>query len=679
MRKLAAIFLLFAAGARPAGAYIPMPGEPYVLCTCSGGSSLGWMYLNECYSAVSVSCGSGGGGTTGGAKITSFFNYGQVSFTPFETGTPHVSRHYSGNFADYGKETELRNGITAWLLARGEYRDLEFLGRLVEWFYDLFMRLGHNNVSEAVSILDFARVNHVTARFETLLESLEAKHDYPEGQLQEEFRLAFGNNRIDIGCMAKAGKSIPPVFSLYYNSLYGGQAESTALKIEQFPDGRAVFTDVNNARWTFRPYKAKSSGAYDYYRPPLASPYRLALGKRGFRVETPEGDSIDFLPAPEPGVWRPSRYNAADGSWLTYTHGPNGLARITDMHDRYFAFERDTKGLPLVVTDELGRKTIFTYDQQGRAISVAYPDGGRKAFGYDAAGFMSSVKSGALAGENYTYDASGRVLTSESDGGVNRLEHYYNDAASKTVITDGLGNRTEYTQVSDHGQKLVTGITDALGSKTAMAYDADFNLASATDQLGRTTKYTRNANGDPETIFDALGSTTTIQYQVKRNYRDDYGERTDYYSRPIKVTDPLGRVTRLDYDSYGNLALAEDALGNTTRMDYDKAGHLLELRDALGSAYKYEYANGLSRSLDPLGRETRYKRDADLHVTELIDPLGRSTTFTYDLSGNVTSVVNPQNFVTRFSYGNGACPACAGGQLSALTDPKGNTWSFNYD
>jgi len=87
----------------------------------------------------------------------------------------------------------------------------------------------------------------------------------------------------------------------------------------------------------------------------------------------------------------------------------------------------------------------------------------------------------------------------------------------------------------------------------------------------------------------------------------------------------------------------------------------------------------LSRSLDPLGRETRYKRDADLHVTELIDPLGRSTTFTYDLSGNVTSVVNPQNFVTRFSYGNGACPACAGGQLSALTDPKGNTWSFNYD
>ena len=31
------------------------------------------------------------------------------------------------------------------------------------------------------------------------------------------------------------------------------------------------------------------------------------------------------------------------------------------------------------------------------------------------------------------------------------------------------------------------------------------------------------------------------------------------------------------------------------------------------------------------------------------------------------------------SCGNGACPSCGGSQLSALTDPKGNTWSFNYD
>ena len=619
----------------------------------------------------------GGGGAAGGAGITSFFDYGKVSLLHWETGEPFLTPHYSGAFAAQAKGVDLRDGIMAWLVARGEYTDIQFLNWLADWFYNLFMRLGHNNPDEAVSILDFIRVNYATARYGTLLQKLEEIYDYPEGQLRTEYSQTFGNNRVDLGCAARPGKSIPPVFGLYYNSLYGGQSESAALKIEQFPDGRAVFTDPDNVRWTFRPHKAGSAG--DYYRSPPGSPYRLALNKRGFRVETPEGDSIDFSPAPEPGDWRPGRYNSADGSWLTYSYGPNGLARITDMHGRYFAFERDARGLPLAVIDELGRKTVFAYDQQGRATGVAYPDGSGKTFGYNAAGFLSSVKNGSLAGKHYTYDVAGRVLTSESDGGVNREEHYYNDAASKTAITDGLGHRTEYSYVVDHGQKLITGITDALGGKAAMSYGGNFSLASASDQLGRTTKYVLNSNGDPETVVDALGSTTTIQYQVKRNYRDEYGERIDYYTRPIKITDALGRATRLDYDSYGNLAHAEDALGNKTRMAYDRAGHMLELRDALGSAYKYEYANGLSRAIDPLGRATRYERDADLHVTKLIDPLGRNTTFTYDLSGNVTSVTNPQGFVTKFAYGNGACPSCGGSRLSALADPKGNTWTFGYD
>jgi len=49
------------------------------------------------------------------------------------------------------------------------------------------------------------------------------------------------------------------------------------------------------------------------------------------------------------------------------------------------------------------------------------------------------------------------------------------------------------------------------------------------------------------------------------------------------------------------------------------------------------------------------------------------------MSGNVASVTNPQNFVTRFSYGNGACPGCGDSRMTALTDPKGNSWTFGYD
>ena len=37
-----------------------------------------------------------------------------------------------------------------------------------------------------------------------------------------------------------------------------------------------------------------------------------------------------------------------------------------------------------------------------------------------------------------------------------------------------------------------------------------------------------------------------------------------------------------------------------------------------------------------------------------------------------------QNIGGRFAYGDGACPSCGGSQLSALTDPKGNSWRFAY-
>ena len=357
---------------------------------------------------------------------------------------------------------------------------------------------------------------------------------------------------------------------------------------------------------------------------------------------------------------------------------PYFTSSIADIHGRYLAFERDAGGLPVTITNQNCKKTAFAYDAAGHATEITGPDGSKKRFGY-LNRMLTSLKNGALAEERYTYDKTGRVLTSESEGGVNRLEHYYIDRSSKTVITDALGAKTIFTYKNENGRKLATAVTDALNNTAYLGYDGNYNIAVTTDALGRATRFERNNNGDPTAITDALGNTSSIQYQVKLNYKDSTGEHTDYYSRPVKIIDALGRTTRLDYDSYGNLSKAEDALGNKTGMKYDKAGHMLSLRDAVGSTYKYEYAMGLAKTIDPLGRVTRYQRDADLRVTVLTDPLGRNTTFTYDLSGNVTEARNPANFVTKFAYGRGGCPSCAGGQLSALTDPKGNTWTFGYD
>ncbi len=604
-------------------------------------------------------------------------------------GASCLSGHYD-DLLQFDQDFQAHNSASLWRKEMPDgtwiipYRDNPF-AKPMEALYALFAgkkpakgyvtqvsEYDGNVVSKAVADYDNASINPGIL-----------KTDDPAVGAYASAVLPPGNNTVPIVCNAPAPSSIAPSYGLAYNSMYGGQSESTALKVERFPDGRAVFTDSSNTRWTFRPYGDLAEKGDFYYRPPPGSSNRLVYGDikdgRGYRVESADGDVTEFTASPSSTTWRPSRLNAADGSWLTYDYNTNGLARITDMHGRYFAFERNAQGLPVTVIDEQGKKTTFAYDAAGHATEVTNPDGFKKHFGYDPAGMMTSVKNGSLAEEHYTYDNKGRVLTSESEGGVNRLERYYEDASSKTVITDGFGSKTAYTYKTENGRKLTTAVTDALGGKATLAYDPNYNIAAATDQLGRTTKFIRNNNGDPEAITDTLGNTSTIQYQVKMNYRDASGDHTDYYSRPIKITDALGRATKLDYDSYGNLDKTVDALGNKTSMSYDKAGHMLELRDAMGSTYKYEYTMGLAKSVDPLGRVTKYKRDADLHVTLLTDPLGRSTSFTYDLSGNVTEVRNPANFVTKFAYGNGACPSCGGSQLSALTDPKGNTWTFGYD
>jgi len=653
---------------------------------------------------LSATCGGGGDSWFGGSWFdgAGLPSARSAVLDPFgaENGAAFFSPHYGSGFEDWRDDAAERwrsylarnaigkaTGIAVWPgdpLARG-----------LEWFY---ARLSGGKEREKVPAspfqdYDYAPVGKAQADYERgLVDHEMLKRDDPvmgppSGAAPE----PPGNMREQAACAAQSKGSIAPVFGVAYNSMYGGRSETAGMKVELFPDGRAVYTDDSATRWTFRPYGATLPGKGDaHYRAPPGFAGRLVYGDirggRGWRVEKPDGDVLEFSAAPSTASWRPSRYNAADGSWLDYAYGPareagadGGPSRITDMHGRYFDIERDARGLPLKVTDQNGRSTTFTYDAAGRVVRTTSPDGREKRFGYDAAGFMNSVRDGSLAEERYTYDRAGRVLAAELDGGVNRLGHYYNDASSRTVVTDALGARTVYRRVSAGGRELVAAVTDALGGTLSLEYDENRYPAAVTDQSGRVTRYARNHNGDPEIITDALGASSTIEYQVKMRYRDAAGDHTDYYSRPVRVTDALGRATGMDYDKRGNLARLTDALGNKTAMSYDKAGHLLKLRDALGAVYEYEYGLGLSKAIDPLGRVTRYERDEDLRVTRLIDPMGRGTSFTYDLAGNVTQARNPAGFITRFAYGNGSCASCAGGQLASLTDPKGNTWAFNYD
>ena len=423
-------------------------------------------YAENCYCASPNTypvCPSGG---TGGSDTSlpgqgGYYDFNRISPFGPASGESFFTLRYGDSFSDWQEEAMAR--WRSYLIRNRLAKAGIFVtpnnpaASLIEWFYKVFSSFNKTKEQPAslFATIDNSPVDKASSNFEANYVDPEffLKDDPAIGPLAGNMAEVESNEQ-DIGGRCAPEGSIAPGFRMRYSSLFGGQYETVGLKIEQFPDGRAVFTDSADTRWTFRPYAGAATG---YYRPPLGSPYRLARDKHSWRVETPDGDTIEFAPATQPDQWRPSRYNSADGSWLTYNYGPNGLARITDMHGRYFAFERNAQGLPLTITDQTGKKTTFTYDAQGHAIGVTYPDGYKKAFGYNSAGFMTSVKNGSLAGERYTYDSTGRVLTSESEGGVNRLEHFYNDVSSKTVITDAFANKTEYSYINEYGRKLATG------------------------------------------------------------------------------------------------------------------------------------------------------------------------------------------------------------------------------
>jgi YD repeat-containing protein len=89
----------------------------------------------------------------------------------------------------------------------------------------------------------------------------------------------------------------------------------------------------------------------------------------------------------------------------------------------------------------------------------------------------------------------------------------------------------DYGYVVDSTTNLVTSMTDALGSQTTYAYDANDNL--------------RRSHGSPI----PRRWVTSIAYQT--------------YDMPKTVTDPLGHVTRFTENANGTITAVADALGRS--------------------------------------------------------------------------------------------------------------------
>lgn len=368
-----------------------------------------------------------------------------------------------------------------------------------------------------------------------------------------------------------------------------------------------------------------------------------------------------------------SDFTVTDTNDTTETYNSSGQLLSRKYRNGYKqTLSYNSSGQLTSVTDSYNRTLTFTYNSTGTIASVETPDSTTINYGYTASSAGSNLTSvtyptspstsltyaysstapyNALTeviDENnneylsWTYDSLGRALTSTQGNGstANTTTFSYNDASQTTTVTNSLGVADTYSFTNLVNMPKVSSISRAATSTTAAAsrtfgYDTNGYMSSKTDWNGNSTTYVNNANGQPTTINEAVGSsvarTTTIAYD------------TTWVHLPDTITTP-GLTIGFTYDSDGNQLTKKLTDTTTTTTPYSTSGQT--------RTWTNTWSNYLLASVEtPNSHTTSFGHDSTGALTSITDPLSHETTISSHTGGGLPeTIVDPNGVTTTDSY-----------------------------
>lgn len=208
--------------------------------------------------------------------------------------------------------------------------------------------------------------------------------------------------------------------------------------------------------------------------------------------------------------------------------------------------------------------------------------------------------------------------------------------------------------------------TDRGGAIHQFAYDERGNLAAWTDPGGNVRRYEYDpVFNKPLRSRDALGRVTTMDY--------------DSWGRLVRTTDALGQVTTLEYDQFGNQIRTTDPAGNSETTRYDPNGlHVIAVRNPRGheTTYDYDRYGNCIRITDPCGGSRHAQFNSAGWKIRESDEAGVVTRFEYDRNGRLVTLVKSagtrEEAVSRYRYDGR-------GLLVEEEDPLGARQYTSYD
>ncbi|MEZ0604618.1 hypothetical protein ACAX43_21030 [Paraburkholderia sp. IW21] len=382
--------------------------------------------------------------------------------------------------------------------------------------------------------------------------------------------------------------------------------------------------------------------------------------------------------------WRPGGLRTVDGLTGTLNSVGSTVTR-TDWDGTAMTYLYDASRKVYVATSGVGARSVLSFDATSSTWN--WSDGSHRIFeAYDAnhGGRLTTTRDSDGNAISYTYNADNLLSqVRTANGDITWLD--YNGArqlsALRTVYQNASGQQTTATTVrygyNSQGRlgEVVIDLTpddnsvaDGKLFRTTYTYDGTSSrIASIAQSDGSSVAFTYQLVGSDYRVASIVQTSgagaarrTTLAYQPTTN--------------TTTITDPLGQVTVLRYDSSNRLtSIVTPATGGTSRAQtfiYDTGGNLAQIDDAgIVTQYRYDSQGNLVWQKDGNGNTIERTFGADNQLLTETAAIGQSdsasTRYAYDARNHVRFTVSAEGRVTEYRYN------ALGQRVSVLTYASG--------
>ena len=351
----------------------------------------------------------------------------------------------------------------------------------------------------------------------------------------------------------------------------------------------------------------------------------------------------------------------------TFTYDDNGyIASATDWNGNTTAYVNDGHGDPTSITQASGTGVA-------RTTAIAYGD----------ASFPQLPTTITEPTRTITNAYDGDGATCSANGNTGDL---CASTAADTLPTGYPPRTWAYTWNATGEELTAKGPRTDVNQTTTMTYDAAGNPKTVTNALGQTTSLnTYNNDGRLLTATDPNGLGIVLTWDARGQLISrTLGSETltltrDATETVTNVTDPDGSAFALGRDDAHRLISVTDNLGNPIKYTLDAAGNRTAVSsyDASGSlvythSNAYDALNRIAQSIGALDQTTGYQYDSNSNLLTVTDPLGEVTQVAYDALNREVSSTDPTGATTSLGYD-------AADDLTQVTDPRNLQTQYGYD